>query len=76
MRKLPQLNSLRTFESAARWLSFSKAAEELHVTPAAVSQQIRQLEAYLGGHPVSSNDPGGQAYRGGEGSAAFDDGGF
>lgn len=48
MRKLPQLNSLRTFESAARWLSFSKAAEELHVTPAAVSQQIRQLEAYLG----------------------------
>ena len=48
MRKLPPLNSLRAFESAARLLSFSRAAEELHVTPAAVSQQIRQLEEYLG----------------------------
>jgi LysR family glycine cleavage system transcriptional activator len=48
MRRFPQLNSLRAFEAAGRWLSFSKAAEELHVTPAAVSQQIRQLEDYLG----------------------------
>lgn len=48
MRRLPPLNSLRAFESAARWLSFSKAAEELFVTPAAISQQIKQLEAYLG----------------------------
>ncbi len=48
MRRLPPLNSLRAFEAAARWLSFSKAAEELFVTPAAVSQQIRQLEDYLG----------------------------
>jgi LysR family glycine cleavage system transcriptional activator len=48
MRRFPPLNSLKSFEAAARWLSFSKAAEELHVTPAAVSQQIRQLEAYLG----------------------------
>jgi LysR family glycine cleavage system transcriptional activator len=48
MRKFPPLNSLRSFEAAARWLSFSKASEELHVTPAAVSQQIRQLEDYLG----------------------------
>lgn len=48
MRKLPPLNSIRAFESAARWLSFSKAAEELHVTPAAISQQIKQLEDYLG----------------------------
>ena len=48
MRRFPQLNSLRAFEAAARWLSFSKAAEELHVTPAAVSQQIRQLEDFLG----------------------------
>ncbi len=48
MRKLPPLKSMRAFEAAARWLSFTKAAEELSVTPAAVSQQIRQLEDYLG----------------------------
>ena len=48
MRRLPPLNSLRAFEAAARWLSFANAAEELFVTPAAVSQQIRQLEDYLG----------------------------
>ena len=48
MRKLPPLNSIRAFEAAARWLSFSKASEELHVTPAAISQQIKQLEDYLG----------------------------
>ncbi len=48
MRKLPPLKSLRAFEAAARWLSFSKAAEELFVTPAAISQQIRILESYLG----------------------------
>lgn len=47
-RNLPPLNSLRTFESAARCLSFTKAAGELNVTPAAVSQQIRQLEDHLG----------------------------
>ena len=48
MRRLPPLNSMRTFEAAARWLSFAKASEELNVTPAAVSQQIKQLEDYLG----------------------------
>ncbi len=48
MRRLPPLNSIRAFEAAARHLSFSKAAEELFVTPAAVSQQIKQLEGYLG----------------------------
>ena len=48
MRRLPPLNSLRAFEAAARWLSFSKAAEELFVTPAAISQQIKQLEHFLG----------------------------
>ncbi|KAE9627677.1 transcriptional regulator GcvA [Parasedimentitalea maritima] len=48
MRSLPPLKSLQAFEVAARWLSFSKAAEELFVTPAAVSQQIKQLESYLG----------------------------
>jgi LysR family glycine cleavage system transcriptional activator len=49
MRKpLPPLSSLRSFEAVARQLSFSKAAEELHVTPGAVSQQIRALEELLG----------------------------
>ena len=38
------LNGLRAFESAARHLSFTKAAEELRVTPAAISHQIRALE--------------------------------
>ena len=42
------LNALNAFEVAARHQSFSRAAEELHVTPAAVSQQIRTLEDLLG----------------------------
>ena len=41
------LNALRAFESSARQLSFVKAAEELHVTPAAVSHQVKKLEEYL-----------------------------
>ncbi len=47
-RHLPPLNALRAFEAAARHLSFAKAAEELAVTPAAVSHQIRQLEEWIG----------------------------
>jgi len=47
-RRLPPLNALRAFEAAARQRSFARAAEELHVTPAAISQQIRQLEDSLG----------------------------
>jgi len=46
--QLPPLNALRAFEVAARQGSFTRAAEELHVTQAAVSQQVRQLEEYLG----------------------------
>lgn len=46
--RLPSLNSLRAFEAAARHLSFAGAAEELHVTPAAISQLIKQLENDLG----------------------------
>jgi LysR family glycine cleavage system transcriptional activator len=45
--KRPRLNALRTFEAAGRHLSFSVAGEELGVSQAAVSQQIRQLEATL-----------------------------
>jgi len=47
-KRLKQLNNLRSFESAARHQSYSKAAEELFVTQAAISQQMRQLEASLG----------------------------
>jgi len=47
-RRLPPLNGLRAFEAAARALSFTKAAEELNVTPAAVSQQVKSLEEYFG----------------------------
>jgi LysR family glycine cleavage system transcriptional activator len=45
---LPPLGALRAFEAAARHMSFSKAADELHVTPAAVSHQIHALEQDLG----------------------------
>ncbi|MDG3088887.1 transcriptional regulator GcvA [Vibrio hannami] len=47
-RRLPPLNSLRVFEAAARHLSFTRAAEELFVTQAAVSHQVKSLEEYLG----------------------------
>ena len=48
MQRLPGLPAFRTFEAAARHLSFSRAAESLSVTPAAVSSQIRALEDQLG----------------------------
>lgn len=48
MRRLPHVTWLRSFEAAARHSSFSIAADELHLTPTAVSQQIRQLEHHLG----------------------------
>ena len=46
-RPIP-LNALRTFEAVARHVSFTRAAHELHITPGAVSQQIRSLEQQLG----------------------------
>lgn len=49
MKSLPPLNALKVFEAAARHMSFTKAADELHVTPGAVSQQIKALEDYIGG---------------------------
>lgn len=46
-RRLPPLTSLRAFEAAARNLSFTRAAEELHVTQAAISHQVKALEDFL-----------------------------
>ena len=46
--RLPPLTALRAFDAAARHLSFAKAAEELNVTPAALSFQIKSLETHLG----------------------------
>ncbi|MFS2095816.1 LysR substrate-binding domain-containing protein [Pseudomonas sp. Pseusp11] len=47
-KSLPPLNWLRAFEVSARCLNFTHAAQELHLTQGAVSQQIRQLESHLG----------------------------
>jgi LysR family glycine cleavage system transcriptional activator len=47
-RRLPPLNALRAFEAAARHLSLTKAASELHVTTGAISHQVKSLEARLG----------------------------
>ena len=47
-RRLPSLNALRAFEAAARHCSVTRAADELSVTPGAVSRQIRALEEGLG----------------------------
>ena len=47
-RRLPPLNAVKAFEAAARSRSFTRAAEELSVTPGAVSQQVKVLEATLG----------------------------
>src|SRR3954467_14564363 len=48
MRKLPFLNGIRAFEAAARAESFAQAADELHVTPAAISRMVQLLEQRLG----------------------------
>ncbi len=50
--KLPSLNALRAFEALARHLSYTKAAQELSVTPAAVKQLVAKLEASLGAQLV------------------------
>lgn len=57
-RRLPPLNALRAFEAAARHMNFSRAADELAVTPGAVSQQIQNLEDYIGA-PLFKRTPQG-----------------
>lgn len=67
-RRLPPLNALRTFEAAARHVSFIHAAEELAVTPGAVSRQVKALEQWLGAplfrraHKQVSLTPLGRSY--------------
>jgi LysR family transcriptional regulator, glycine cleavage system transcriptional activator len=56
MHRLPPLRELQVFEAAARLLSFRKAAEELSVTPTAVSHQIKLLEHYCG-QPLFQRQP-------------------
>lgn len=70
MRKLPPLNALRAFEAAANRESFSAGAAELNVTQAAVSHQVRALEAWFGfplfrrdGRAVYLTDEGRQLFR-------------
>lgn len=48
MRKIPPLHAIQAFESASRLGSFMRAAEELHITPSAISHRIRELEQTLG----------------------------
>lgn len=57
-RKLPPLAMLRSFEAAARHISFARAAKELRVTAAAISQQVRALERHLG-QPLFLRKPHG-----------------
>lgn len=68
-RRLPPLNALKAFEAAARHLSFAGAAEELHLTPSAISHQIKGLEEQLGvalferrGRGVTLTAAGGRYY--------------
>lgn len=75
----PPYTAFRAFEAAARHASFAKAADELNVSPAAISQQIQSLEAYAGqplfrrlGRGVELTDAGKAAFRhASEGLAAF-----
>ena len=60
-RRLPALNSLRSFEAAARHESFTRAAAELNVTQGAVSQQVKALEQELGIKPGRPRAPAAQA---------------
>ena len=71
MHRLPPLNALRAFEVAARTGSFAQAGAELGVTAAAVSQQVKHLEGWLGktlflrsGNRIILSDAGRAAYPG------------
>lgn len=61
MTQLPPLNGLRAFDVTGRHLNFRAAADEMGVTQGAVAQQVRQLEAHLGG-PLFERLPKGLAF--------------
>jgi LysR family transcriptional regulator, glycine cleavage system transcriptional activator len=58
LQRMPPLNALRAFEAVARHSSFARAAQELHVTKAAVAQQVRALEEDIGVRLVERNGRG------------------
>lgn len=69
MRSLPPLTALRAFEAAARHMSFKTAADELRLTPTAVSHQIRSLETLCGRslfrrrpRPIALTDAGARLF--------------
>lgn len=71
MRRLPPLGALRAFEAAARHLSFQQAADELGLTPTAISHQVRLLEEYCGEklfrrrpRPLALSDAGARLFPG------------
>jgi LysR family glycine cleavage system transcriptional activator/LysR family transcriptional regulator of beta-lactamase len=72
-RHLPFLNGLRAFEAAARRGSFTAAAAELHVTQAAVSQQVQLLEERLGFTLFRRRANRLELYRSGSGIPAWTD---
>jgi LysR family transcriptional regulator, glycine cleavage system transcriptional activator len=75
LHRLPPLNALRAFEAVARHSSFARAAEELHVTKAAVAQQVRALEQEIGARLVERNGRGLRLTESGAaGAAALADG--
>lgn len=69
-RRIPPLNALRAFEAAARWSSFTKAADELHVTQGAVSRQVKLLEEFLGFELFERTPHGVELNRSGDAYAA------
>jgi LysR family transcriptional regulator, glycine cleavage system transcriptional activator len=78
MKKLPPLNAIKAFEAAARSGSFTQAADELGVSSAAVSQQVRNLETWFGkplfirnGNRITMTDAGHEIYP--QTSRALDD---
>ena len=70
LHRLPSLSALRAFEAVARHSSFSRAAQELHVTKAAVAEQVRSLEQEIGARLVERNGRGLQLTKAGAAGAA------
>jgi len=74
LNRLPPLNALRAFEAVARHLSFARAGQELHVTKAAVAQQVRALEQEVGARLVERSGRGLAPESGAAGAGALTEG--